>query len=209
MNRPEEKRKKKKAKTASTLSFALDDEEEETLVPRKNKKAKTSHEGDDAPAPKLSFKNPSVDTSFLPDRKREEEDRKVREELRQEWLRKQEDMKKEDIEITYSYWDGSGHRKAVKCKKGDSIAQFLEKCRQQVPELRGVSVDNMMYIKVRHFGTRTGSTTSDRVSSAGGSDHPAPLHVLRLHRKQVARQVWPALQLRRARRYSIGCRCDN
>ena len=26
---------------------------------------------------------------------------------------KQEEMKKEDIEITYSYWDGSGHRKSV------------------------------------------------------------------------------------------------
>lgn len=37
----------------------------------------------------------------------------------------------------------------VQCKKGDTIAQFLEKCRQQFPELRGVSADNLMYIKVR------------------------------------------------------------
>lgn len=36
----------------------------------------------------------------------------------------------------------------VQCKKGDTIAQFLEKCRQQFPELRGISVDNLMYIKV-------------------------------------------------------------
>lgn len=35
----------------------------------------------------------------------------------------------------------------AQCKKGDSIAQFLEKCRQQFPELRAVSVDNLMYIK--------------------------------------------------------------
>ncbi|KAG8891203.1 Protein FAM50A-A, partial [Tulasnella sp. 403] len=40
-----------------------------------------------------------------------------------------------------------GHRKTVTCKKGDDIGTFLEKCRQQVPELRGVSVDNLMYIK--------------------------------------------------------------
>ena len=33
------------------------------------------------------------------------------------------------------------------CKKGDNIGQFLEKCRAQFPELRGTSVDNMMYIK--------------------------------------------------------------
>jgi len=62
--------------------------------------------------PKLG-KNPAVDTSFLPDREREDVERKEREELRQEWLKKQEELKNEDIEITYSYWDGSGHRKSV------------------------------------------------------------------------------------------------
>lgn len=35
----------------------------------------------------------------------------------------------------------------LQCKKGDTISAFLEKCRQQFPELRGVSVDNLMYIK--------------------------------------------------------------
>ena len=53
----------------------------------------------------------------------------------------------ETIGITYSYWDGSGHRKSVQCKKGDSIAQFLEACRQQFPQLRGVNVDNLIYVK--------------------------------------------------------------
>lgn len=67
-----------------------------------------------APAKKPKFgKNPGVDTSFLPDRDREEEERREREALRQEFLRKQEELKNEDIEITYSYWDGSGHRKSV------------------------------------------------------------------------------------------------
>jgi protein FAM50 len=32
-------------------------------------------------------------------------------------------------------------------KKGDKISTFLEKARQQFPELRGTSVDNLMYIK--------------------------------------------------------------
>ncbi len=49
----------------------------------------------------------------------------MREELRQEWLRKQEEMKKEDVEITYSYWDGTGHRKTVHCKKGTPSHTFL------------------------------------------------------------------------------------
>jgi protein FAM50 len=36
-----------------------------------------------APVPKKIRKNPDVDTSFLPDREREEEDNRLREELRQ------------------------------------------------------------------------------------------------------------------------------
>lgn len=40
-------------------------------------------------------------------------ERRERERLRREWLEKQEQLKQEDIEITYSYWDGSGHRKSV------------------------------------------------------------------------------------------------
>lgn len=157
-------RKNKKAKKErSKLSFAMDDEEEEghlgpstlnSAADGKRKRKPDDSTADDhldkeAPpiAKKASLKNPNVDTSFLPDRDREEAERRMREELRQEWLKKQEEMKKEDVEITYSYWDGTGHRKTVMCKKGDTIAHFLERCRQQVSELRGVSVDSMMYIK--------------------------------------------------------------
>ena len=103
----DEKKVKKRKKTAkSTLSFAMDDEGDESGSPSLN---------DDEPPVKRpkSRKNPEVDTSFLPDREREEAERREREQLRQEWLRKQDELKKEDIEITYSYWDGSGHRKSV------------------------------------------------------------------------------------------------
>ena len=174
MFRDEQKKTKKRKKTQkSTLSFALDDEgdEQESSVNGTSSNSPAPGSGadeDGKPAKKSKLgKNPAVDTSFLPDREREEMERKEREELRQEWLRKQEELKNEDIEVTYSYWDGSGHRKSVmvrghvaarttrfsyfhhaQCKKGDTIAQFLEKCRQQFPELRGVSVDNLMYIKV-------------------------------------------------------------
>ncbi|EKM55147.1 uncharacterized protein PHACADRAFT_28210 [Phanerochaete carnosa HHB-10118-sp] len=141
----EQKKVKKRKKVAkSTLSFALDEEGgEDSAGPPTFEDA----DGEKPAKRPKSRKNPEVDTSFLPDREREELERKQREELRQEWLQKQEDMKKEEIEITYSYWDGSGHRKSVVCKKGDDIAAFLEKCRQQFPELRGVNVDNLMYVK--------------------------------------------------------------
>ncbi|QRV86153.1 XAP-5-like protein [Ceratobasidium sp. AG-Ba] len=139
------KQKKRKKVAKSKLSFAVDDEgEEDDSTP--TKKAKGDSE---EPSTKRSKgnKNPDVDTSFLPDREREEQERRDREELRQEWLRRQEELKAEEIEVTYSYWDGSGHRKSVMCKKGDDIGTFLEKCRQQFPELRSVSVDNLMYVK--------------------------------------------------------------
>lgn len=120
MLRDEQKKTKKRKKTQkSTLSFALDDEGDEQESSANstslNSPAPGSGADDDGkPAKKSKLgKNPAVDTSFLPDREREEVERKEREELRQEWLKKQEELKNEDIEITYSYWDGSGHRKSV------------------------------------------------------------------------------------------------
>ena len=109
-------------------------------------------------------KNPDVDTSFLPDREREEEETRLREELRQvrsllnflffeynfsnfkhfqlvfiivllqEWTAKQNSLKEEPIEITFSYWDGSGHRKTIKMKKGDffSLITWFSKIKLQL-----------------------------------------------------------------------------
>jgi hypothetical protein len=103
-------RKKKRAKASrAVLSFDADDGDDIAPAPIKRSKTASS-----SAAGKTSLKNPEVDTSFLPDRAREEEEAKLREELRKEFLRKQEELKREEIEITYSYWDGSGHRKSVK-----------------------------------------------------------------------------------------------
>ncbi|KIJ69029.1 hypothetical protein HYDPIDRAFT_105590 [Hydnomerulius pinastri MD-312] len=143
----ETKKVKKRKKAKSTLSFAMDDEEDGGEGESSSRQTPEGENGEPAAKRAKFRKNPNVDTSFLPDRDREEAERKERERLRKEWLRKQEELKAEEIEITYSYWDGSGHRKAVTCKKGDSVSTFLEKCRQQFPELRGIGVDNLMYIK--------------------------------------------------------------
>uniref|UniRef100_A0A7N5ZU65 FAM50A/XAP5 C-terminal domain-containing protein n=1 Tax=Anabas testudineus TaxID=64144 RepID=A0A7N5ZU65_ANATE len=106
----------------------------------------------DLPAKKKKLgKNPDVDTSFLPDRDREEEENRLREELRQEWELKQEKIKNEEIEITFSYWDGSGHRKTIKMKKGNTIQNFLQRAlevlRKDFSELRSAGVEQLMYIK--------------------------------------------------------------
>jgi len=98
-------------------------------------------------------KNPNVDTSFLPDKEREMEEDQLRENLRQEWVDRQEKLKNEEIEIVYSYWDGSGHRRTIRLKKGNTIQQFLYKCLDQLRkenqfnELKVTSVDQLMYVK--------------------------------------------------------------
>jgi protein FAM50 len=69
-------------------------------------------------------KNPSVDTSFLPTKPDEQA---AAERIRLEWKDRQELVKQERLQITYSYWDGSGHRRECKCCKGDTIGDFLER----------------------------------------------------------------------------------
>ncbi|KAI8995118.1 XAP5, circadian clock regulator-domain-containing protein [Gaertneriomyces semiglobifer] len=128
--------RKKKRKEKPKLSFDLDGEEDGEESPAST-----------PPATKKIRKNPTVDTSFLPDRDREAEETKLREELKGQWLEEQERIKEDNILITYSYWDGTGHRKQVEVKKGNTIGQFLEACRKQWHELRGVNVDNLMYVK--------------------------------------------------------------
>ena len=129
--REEKKNKKrKKALKVHKLSFGDEEEEDGGGESSANGTPKPDEDGngmrlhillhshfihrfaDNAKRQKLG-KNPTVDTSFLPDREREETERRERETLRQEWLQKQEEIKNEDIEVTYSYWDGTGHRRSV------------------------------------------------------------------------------------------------
>ena len=55
------------------------------------------------------------------------------------------------MEVVYSFWDGSGHRKAIEVKKGCTIGKFLEYAKLQLspdfPEIRGISADSLMYVK--------------------------------------------------------------
>ncbi|XP_048579296.1 protein FAM50A [Nematostella vectensis] len=132
-------KKREKQKQAAALSFALEeDEEEQEEIPVPVKKKKPG-------------KNPEVDTSFLPDREREEKEREERKQLGQEWLERQERIKNEDVQITYSYWDGSGHRRTLTMKKGNTIAQFLQRCIEQLrkdfTEFRALTTENLMYVK--------------------------------------------------------------
>ncbi|XP_034393627.1 protein FAM50A isoform X2 [Cyclopterus lumpus] len=151
----EKKRKEEQKRKIASLSFNPEDEGEggeEEEEEENDDDDEEEEEVDYCPARKKYLgKNPDVDTSFLPDRDREEEENRLREELRQEWELKQEKIKSEEIEITFSYWDGSGHRKTVKMKKGNTIQNFLQRAlevlRKDFSELRSAGVEQLMYIK--------------------------------------------------------------
>lgn len=145
--------KNKQKRQIQSLSFnLLDEDESEDNEPEEEIEEKKSWRTEiEEPEKKKLRKNPDVDTSFLPDREREERENRMREELRQEWVAQQAALKDQEITITFSYWDGSGHRRSVTMKKGNSIYQFLQKCldilRKEFNELKTVMADQLMYVK--------------------------------------------------------------
>jgi protein FAM50 len=141
----DKKRKKQKKDAKAKLSFA-DDEEE--------------FGGEDcndasASAKRTKFatvgKNPTVDTNFLPDRDRENAELAEREGLKMAYVERTNRVKAELLEITFSYWDGGGHRRKCEVLKGDTIGAFLGKARDALSgefrELRHATGDGLMYIK--------------------------------------------------------------
>eukprot|EP00644_Phytophthora_capsici_P008419 jgi/Phyca11/114386/e_gw1.26.189.1 len=132
------KKKMRKAKKMGPLSFDMggDEDEEEVVTSKRVKK---------------SIKNPNVETDFLPDKEREKEEARDRQRLRAEWEEEQERIKNEDVAVTYSYWDGSGHRREITVPKKTTIGKYLELVKQQLvtefAELRGVGAENLIYVK--------------------------------------------------------------
>ncbi|XP_022987006.1 protein XAP5 CIRCADIAN TIMEKEEPER isoform X1 [Cucurbita maxima] len=138
-----QKRRKRKIRGNSRLSFSDDfengsDEDDDNKEPRKIGCGKLG-------------KDPTVETSFLPDSEREAEEQAERERLKKQWLREQEQIRNEPLEITYSYWDGAGHRRVIQARKGDTIGEFLRTVQQQLApefrEIRTTSVENLLYVK--------------------------------------------------------------
>ncbi|TXG71058.1 hypothetical protein EZV62_005993 [Acer yangbiense] len=119
-----QKRKMRKIKGNSRLSFAEDfecesEEEYESTGTKMLGRGKFG-------------KDPTVETSFLPDSEREAEEQAERERLRKQWNREQEQIRNEPFQITYSYWDGAGHRRVIQVRKGDTIGEFLRAVQQQL-----------------------------------------------------------------------------
>jgi protein FAM50 len=136
--------------TAAASASVAESSDATVPAAKKAKNGSTSSSAATAAA-RSSGKDPLADTSFLPDRAREAEELALRVQLADEWRKTQEAVKQEQIQIVYSYWDGSGHRNKVNIAKGQTIGQFLEKARKDLVsefhELRGLGGDGLMYIK--------------------------------------------------------------
>ena len=55
------------------------------------------------------------------------------------------------LQVVYSYWDGSGHRKTIEVRKGTTIGRFLELVKAQLigefHEVRSTNPDDFVYVK--------------------------------------------------------------
>ncbi|CAN8074361.1 unnamed protein product [Agarophyton chilense] len=99
------------------------------------------------PKRKRLRKDPHVDTHFLPDTHLEKAQQQERERLKQQWIQQQQLIKSQTVRITYSFWDGTGHRKFINCKKGTTIGHFLSMVQAQVKQLRNTTAESLMFIK--------------------------------------------------------------
>lgn len=56
----------------------------------------------------------------------------LRAQLKAEYEAQQAAIKAEPLVITYSYWNGTGNRRTVTVRKGDTVGTFLAHAREQL-----------------------------------------------------------------------------
>ena len=151
-------------KRKSKLSFAFDDDEaDDTSSPatpsgnetsaKPSRSASVLETDDDTTSTTFKRKrlkvgkDPSVNTSFLPDREREEQERIENERNRKEWLKKQEEIKAETVTIQFAYYDGLSHLGSVSLKKGEPVYNFIDRAKQSFSAIRDIGADRLCFAK--------------------------------------------------------------
>ncbi|KAA6354559.1 MAG: hypothetical protein EZS28_049914, partial [Streblomastix strix] len=69
-------------------------------------------------------KDPTIDTEFLPDHERELKEEEERARLAEQYEKEMTKQKQEKIDVTFSMWDGSGHRRQITVTKGTTIMPY-------------------------------------------------------------------------------------
>lgn len=138
----------KRTVKSAQLSFEADD-----IAGSDDDAEDEDSEDDELKMKKKRFgKDPTAKTDFLYDADREADLLRKKKELIVQYKKEQEELKKTKLEVTYSYWDGSGHRRNCVVERGFTIGQFLQKAKAELeksdfPELRTVGSDTLMYVK--------------------------------------------------------------
>ncbi|KAK9452653.1 XAP5, circadian clock regulator-domain-containing protein [Dipodascopsis uninucleata] len=130
------KQKKKKPTKSQRSKLSFEDEETEN-----------NEESDNAVVRKKRKVDQSVDTSFLKTKEEEEWDRKQREELRKEFLKRQLQVKDETVNLRFVYFDGTSTPGMVTIKKGDPVWAMLDRTRKDRKEFHRGTVDDIMLVK--------------------------------------------------------------
>ncbi|PRD24611.1 UNVERIFIED_CONTAM: Protein FAM50-like protein [Trichonephila clavipes] len=154
LQRQKEMREKQEAKERqkrqiASLSFRMDEddeEEDEEDGEKDNSESYLSNTDESLPPQKKICKNPDVDTSFLPDREREEEERKLREELRQRIFTNKKNYAFHII-ITITFVSVSFEFVLHMDFCSSLKSKCLEVLRKEFHELRAVTGDQLMYVK--------------------------------------------------------------
>jgi len=120
------------AKPSRSASVLDNDEEPTTTKPTKRLKL---------------GKDPTVNTSFLPDREREEQERIENEKKLEEWRKRQAEIKQETVEIQFAYYDGLSHLGSVTVKKGEAIFNLIDKAKKSFPAIRDIPSDRLLFAK--------------------------------------------------------------
>lgn len=96
---------------------------------------------------KKQKQNPGADTSFLPDASRAEWEKCQISTLESLWESRQEILKSQKLALHLVFWDGANVEKVVRgCTRGSTVGEFLDVCKREWTELRGLSLDSLMFV---------------------------------------------------------------
>lgn len=151
----------KKQKKRQVIDFDAQEEDNDFLKkPTKKTKKIPSFEdkdGNDQSLVQLGsaldiLKAEGVDVSFLPDKHRDEKKKQLEQQAAEEWEKMQQKIREEPLHITFSYYNGTGHRFEVTIKKGDSVLQFLAAAHKVITaaghsDIRRLPPEAMIYVK--------------------------------------------------------------
>ncbi|KAK9238862.1 XAP5, circadian clock regulator-domain-containing protein [Lipomyces kononenkoae] len=135
--------KRKKGVQVSKLSFADGDEEEGQQV----HEVKSKSIEDKQMVKKRRKVDPTVDTSFLITKETDDGTRQEQEDLENEFLRRQEQVREEKVDLQFCYFDGTYIPGKVTVKKGDQIWVMLDRTRKGKKEFHRGTVDDIMFVK--------------------------------------------------------------